>query len=96
MAAVIDNEMLDEILAQVRPLLGRVRLPITFPRWPRSAVISSASPFVLSTGSVFRRETRWSDFPFSRSQGLASLPPCASMTSRRSGSGWAKIRPVSR
>ena len=58
-AAVIHNEMLDEILAQVRPLLGReVSLPITFPRWPRSAVISSASPFVLSTGSVFRRGRR--------------------------------------
>jgi hypothetical protein len=59
-ATVMNNAMLDAILADVRPLIGRGKVADYIPALARSAAISSAWLSVRSTGSTIALATRTS------------------------------------
>ena len=65
MAAVIHNEMLDEILAQVRPLIGKGKVADYIPALASVSGNKLGLLSVPSTDSDTRQAMRLSVFPFS-------------------------------
>lgn len=91
MAVAMDNVILENILRQVRPLIGQGKVADYIPALATVDGSRTGLPFVPLMGSFFRPETRKNVFPFNLFPKCSvSLSLCVITPKRRSGNASAK------